>query len=270
MTSGPGWAAPLGASRTSSLLRYRFLVGNLVAKDLKLKYRGSFLGFAWSLLNPVLMLATYIFAFKIVLGVRTENYPYFIMAGLLPWIFFAGALRASTQTIVENAGLIRKVYFPREILPIASVLFSFTQLLLALAVFFPTLMLLSGIQPSWQVALILPVLVLHLLFTLGLALALAVLTVHFRDIAHFTEVFLPLLFWATPIIYPIEMVPVTLQGWMRASPLALFALAYQDVLLRARFPGWSLSGLVVCWSAATIVLGYAVFRRFSPTLAEDV
>jgi len=252
------------------LLRYRALVRNLVVKDLKLKYRGSLLGLLWSLLNPALMLVVYTFAFKIVLRVPTENYAYFIMAGLLPWSFFAGALTASTQAIIGNAGLIRRVYFPREILPIASVLFTFTQLLLAFAVFLPVLILISGSAPSWKMAFVLPVLLVHLVFTMGLAVALAAVTVHFRDVAHLTEVLLPLLFWATPIVYPIDLVPATLQGWMKLSPLALFALASPDVLLQARLPEWALIVPLVGWSAATVGLGYLVFRRLSPTLAEEV
>jgi ABC-type polysaccharide/polyol phosphate export permease len=261
-------ALPAGSLR--GLFRYRALVGNLVAKDLKLKYRDSLLGLFWSLLHPALMLITYVFAFKVVLRVRAENYPYFVMAGLLPWTFFASALTASTQAIVGNAGLIRKVYFPREILPLASVLFAFTQLLLALAVFLPALILISGIGVSWKMALVLPVLLLHLAFTLGLAFPLAAVTVHLRDVAHLTEVMLPILFWVTPIVYPIDMVPATLQGWMKLSPLALFALTYQDVLFRARLPEWELIAPVIGWSAATVGVGYLVFRRFSPTLAEDV
>lgn len=253
-----------------TLLRYRALVHNLVAKDLQLKYRGSLLGLLWSFLNPALMLVVYTFAFKVVLRVPTENYTYFVTAGLLPWSFFAGAVTASTQAIVGNAGLIRKVYFPREILPIASVLFTFTQLLLALAVFLPALILISGIGSSWGMALVVPVLLLHLVFTVGVAFALAAVTVHFRDVAHLTEVLLPLLFWATPIVYPIDMVPVTLQGWMKLSPLTLFTLAYQDVLLRARLPEWALIAPVVAWSAGTIWLGHLIFRRLSPTLAEEV
>jgi ABC-type polysaccharide/polyol phosphate export permease len=252
------------------LFRYRALVRNLVAKDLQLKYRGSLLGLIWSLLHPALMLLVYTFAFKVVLRVHAENYAYFIMTGLLPWTFFAGALTASTQAIVGNAGLIRRVYFPREILPVASVLFSFTQLLLALAVFIPALILVSGIDPSWKMALVLPVLLLHLIFTVGIAFALAAATVYLRDVAHLTEVLLPLLFWATPIVYPIEMAPATLQGWIKLSPLALFALAYQDVLLWARWPEWALIAPVVGWSAATVGLGYLIFRRLSPTLAEEV
>ena len=253
-----------------TLFRYRTLVRNLVTKDISLKYRGSFLGLVWSLLNPALMLVVYTFAFKIVLRVQTENYLYFIMAGLLPWTFFASALTASTQAITGNAGLITKVYFPRAILPFASVLFSFTQLMLAFAVFLPALLLISGIHPSWEMVLIVPVALLHLIFTVGLAFVLAAATVHFRDVAHLTEVLLPLLFWATPIIYPIDMVPETLQDWVKLSPLALFAIAYQDILLQARLPEWGLIVRVVVWSAATVGIGYLIFRRFSATLAEEV
>jgi ABC-type polysaccharide/polyol phosphate export permease len=259
------WLGPI-----HTLFRYRTLVRNLVAKDITLKYRGSLLGLFWSLLHPALMLVVYTFAFKVVLRVPMENYGYFIMAGLLPWTFFASALTASTHAITGNAGLIRKVYFPRAILPIASVLFSFTQLLLAFAVFLPALLLISGVHPSWRMALVVPVALLHLVFTVGLAFALAAVTVHFRDVAHLTEVLLPLLFWATPIIYPIDMVPETLQGWIRMSPLALFTIAYQDILLRARLPEWGLMAGVVLWSAATVGLGYTIFRRFSSTLAEEV
>jgi ABC-type polysaccharide/polyol phosphate export permease len=254
----------------STLFRYRSLVRNLVARDITLKYRGSLLGLVWSLLNPALMLTVYTFAFKVVLRIHTENYAYFIMAGLLPWTFFASALMASTRAIVGSADLIRRVYFPREILPIASVLFSFWQLVLALAVFLPALMLISGIDPSWRIVLILPVLLLHLVFTIGVAFVLAAVTVHLRDVAHLTEVLLPLLFWLTPIVYPIEMVPARLQDWVKLSPLALFAIAYQDILLGARLPEWSLAAPVVAWSAATVGFGYLIFRRFSPTMAEEV
>jgi ABC-2 type transport system permease protein len=254
----------------STLFRYRALVRNLVAKDIAVKYRGSILGLMWSLLNPALMLVVYVFAFQVVLKVHTENYAFFIMAGLLPWSFFASALTSSTQAIVGNAGLIRRVYFPREILPIACVLFTFWQLVLAFAVFLPAVILISGVDPSWRILLVLPVLLLHLLFTVGLAFALAAVTVHFRDVAHLTEVLLPLLFWVTPIVYSIEMVPAPLRSWMKFSPLALFTISYQEVLLRARLPEWSLVTPVVAWTTATVGIGHLIFRRFSPTLAEEV
>jgi homopolymeric O-antigen transport system permease protein len=255
---------------TRGLLRYRALVRNLVSKDLKVKYRESFLGLLWSLLHPALMLLVYTFAFKVVLRVQRENYVYFIVAGLLPWTFFSGALLASTQSIVGNAALIRRIYFPRELLPIASVLFCFTQLLLAFAVFIPVVLLVSGLHLSWAMTLTVPLLLLHLIFTIGVAFALSSLTVHFRDVAHLTEVFLPLVFWITPILYPVEMVPKAFRRWISLSPTALFAVSYQEVLLQARLPEWSLLAPMVGWTFATLVLGYLVFRRLHRRMAEEV
>ena len=259
-----------GVAAARHLLRYRTLVQNLVAKDIKVKYRGSILGLLWSLLHPALMLLVYTFAFKVVLNVQKENYVYFIVTGLLPWTFFSSALIASTQSIVGNAALIRRVYFPRALLPVASVLFNFTQLLLSFAVFIPTILWVSGLHPSWAMTLTVPLLLVHLIFTIGVALALSSITVHFRDVAHLTEVFLPLLFWATPILYPVDMVPAALRHWIILSPPALFAIAYQDILLRAQLPGWSLLVSMIGWTFATVGLGTLVFRRLSPRMAEEV
>ena len=173
---------------TRELFRYRALIQNLLLKDLKLKYRGSVLGFMWSLLNPLLLLGTYTFVFKYVVRIQMDNYPYFLLVGLFPWNFFSSSLIGSTQAITGNADLIRKVHFPRETLPIATVLFTFAQLLLAFAVFLPALVLISGVRLHWTAVLFVPLLVLHLLFTIGLAFILATGTVFFRDVAHLTEV----------------------------------------------------------------------------------
>lgn len=252
------------------LLRYRTFVRNLVLKDLKLKYRDSALGFLWSLLHPLLMLGVLTFAFGYVLRVQMEHYTYFLMVGLLPWNFFSGALLASTGAIIGNANLIKKVYFPRETLPIATVLFNFAQLLLALAVFVPALVLLSGITLRWTTALFVPLLGLHLLFTIGLAFVLSALTTSFRDVAHLTEVGLMLLFWATPIVYPASMAPAGLQGLFKASPLAAFAMAYQDVLFWGRVPEGLVVSSLLGWTAAALLGGQAVFRWYSPAFAEEV
>jgi ABC-2 type transport system permease protein len=252
------------------VVRFRALIKNLVFKDLKLKYRDSVLGVVWSLLNPLLMLLVYTLAFKLVLRVPTENYAFFLLAGLLPWTFFASSLTASTQVIVRNAGLIRQVYFPREVLPIATVLFTFSQLLLALAVFVPALLWVSGGRLSWPAVLVVPVLLLHLLFTLGIAFILALSTVFFRDVAHLTEVTVVLLFWLTPIIYPVTMAPAQLQVFFKLSPLAAFAMTYQDVLFWGRLPEGVVAAAVLGWTAAALLGGYALFRRFSGNLAEEV
>jgi lipopolysaccharide transport system permease protein len=252
------------------LIRFRSLLRNLVAKDLKLKYRDSVLGVVWSLLNPLLMLAVYTLAFKFVMRVRVEHYPFFLLVGLLPWTFFAASLLMATRAITTNANLIKKVYFPRTILPIATVLFSLAQMLLGLAVFVPVLVLLSGAGFHWTMVLFVPLVTLHTLFTIGLALFVAGATVFFRDVAHLTEVFLPLAFWITPVAYPIAMVPDRVRALLEATPLAAFTVAYQDVLLWGHVPGPVVLGSVVLWTVAVFGAGHAFFRRCSPAFAEEV
>ena len=256
--------------QSSSFFRTVRWSENLVFKDLKLKYRDSVLGVVWSLLNPLLLLVVYTVAFKFILRVQTEHYAYFLLAGLLPWNFFSSSLIASTQAITGNAHLIKKVYFPRETLPIATVLFTFSQLLLALAVFLPALLLVSGLRPHWSAVLFIPLLLLHVLFTLGLAFILATCTVFFRDVAHLTEVAVVLLFWMTPIVYPVAMAPAELQVFFKLSPLAAFAIAYQDVLFWGRVPEEMVLATLVGWTAAALLAGHALFRRFSPAFAEEV
>ena len=258
------------SSVVTELLRYSPLVKNLVFKDLKLKYRDSVLGVVWSLLNPLLMVGAYTFAFKFILQVQTENYAYFLLVGLLPWNFFSSSLIASTQAIAGNSHLIRKVYFPREALPIATVLFTFAQFLLALAVFLPALLLVSGVRLHWAAVLFLPLLLVHLLFTLGLAFVLATCTVFFRDVAHLVDVAVMLLFWMTPIIYPVTMAPATLQLFFKLSPPSAFAIAYQDVLFWGRVPEGLVLSTLLGWTAAALLGGLAVFRRYSPAFAEEV
>jgi ABC-type polysaccharide/polyol phosphate export permease len=252
------------------VLQYRSLIKNLVVRDLRLKYRGSVLGFVWSLLNPLLMLGIYTLAFRYILRINIENYVYFLLLGLLTWNFFAGAVHASTGAIIGNANLIKKVNFPRETLPIATVLFGLAQLLLAMLVFLPTFALVSAVPIRWTAVLFVPLVVLHVLFTLGLALMLSALTTSFRDIAHFTEVALPLLFWVTPIIYSAEMAPPALQAFFKASPLAGFAVGYRDVLLLGRVPDLFTAANVVAWTIGVLLLGHAVFRWYNPTLAEEI
>lgn len=259
-----------GTALLRDLLRYRELIRNLVLKDLKLKYRDSALGVAWSLLNPLLTLLVYSFAFHTILRVQMENYAAFLLAGLLPWNFFSSSLLASTGSILHNAPLIRKVYFPRETLPIATVLFGFAQLLLALAVFLPCLMLTSALAPRWTLLLAVPVLLLHVLFTIGLAFVLSAVTASFRDVAHLTEVALLLLFWVTPIIYPLGMAPAPLQLFFKASPLAAFAIAYQDVLYWQRVPEPIVLVTLLASPLLALLGGLAVFRRMSPGFAEQV
>jgi lipopolysaccharide transport system permease protein len=251
-------------------ITYRSLIKNLVLKDLKLKYRGSVLGVVWSLLRPLLLIAVYTVAFKYVVRIKMDNYAFFLLVGLLPWNFFSGAAMASTEAIRDNANLIKKVYFPRETLPIATVVFNFAQFILALVVFIPLFYLLGSSSFKAVNLLFIPLLALHLLFAVGTALILSALTSSFRDVAHLTEVGLVLFFWITPIIYPISMVPEQFQGLMKVNPLAAFTIGYQDILFWGRVPELAVSGAILLWSLSLFYGGYLLFKWYEPSLAELV
>jgi len=252
------------------LLAYRTFIRNMVIKDLKLRYQASVLGFLWSMLNPLLMLGLYTVVFSKVMRVQMENYTFFLFAGLMPWTFFSGSLLASTTSLLGNAGLIRKVHFPHETLPFATVLFNFAQLILGLIVVVPGLVVITGARLTWVALAALPLLLLHFAFTIGIAFALSALTTVFRDVAHFTEIALLFLFWGSPIVYTAEMAPRALQTWFRMTPLAGFAVAYQAVLVQHRLPNTELVLTLVGWTVAALLVGHALFRRLGPSFAEAV
>lgn len=216
------------------------------------------------------MLFVYTIAFKYVMRTRIEHFTFFLLAGVLPWQFFSGSLMAATSSIVGNGNLIRKVYFPREILPVATVVFLFTQFMLALSVVVPVVLIVERLPLQWDALLVIPVAILHLLFTIGCAFAISALTVFFHDVSHFTEFALMLLFWLTPIVYQIEMAPAPLKLFFHASPLALFTLAYQDVLVRGQLPELTVGLGMVAWAALALVVGHWIFKHRSPLFAEMV
>ncbi len=265
----PDRAAPPELSGWIDVLRYRDLLVNLVATELKVKYRGSFLGFLWSLLNPLALILIYTFAFQYIMRIQIEHFSVFLITGLLPWGFFASSAMGSTTSLMANAGLIKKVYFPREVIPAAVVLFNLIQMVLALAVFFLLLPVLRGAVP-WTLVFYPLILALHVLFVMGVALGLSALTVTFRDLRHLTEVGLTMLFWLTPIIYSISMVPPTLHVLFRLNPMTAFALAYQDAAYWGRVPDGSTIATMAGWAAAVFLIGWMIFRRRVPYLAEDL
>ena len=219
-----------------SLYSYRSLLKALVLKDLKLKYRGSVFGFLWSLANPLLMIVVYTLAFTFILGIRSEMFVFYLMLGQLAWAFFASSIMMSTASIVDNSGLLRTVVFPRAILPIATVLFNFAQYLLTIAVFLP-LMLLWYRIPLVEPMLLFPVvLALQVVFTIGIALILATVTVFFRDVRHLVEVALAVLFWTTPIVYELDRVPERLRLLILLSPMSPFVVAYQKLFFFREWP----------------------------------
>jgi lipopolysaccharide transport system permease protein len=251
-----------------SLFRYRELIRNLVLKDLKLKYRDSVLGFLWSLANPLLLILVYSFVFGHILRGGPPNFAYFLMVGILPWNFFAQSLMMSTGSILDNGNLIRKVALPMEVFPVATVLFSLAQYVFALIVFFPMAWLFFKVPVAWSWINFLPVLGLQILFTLGLCFFISAATVFYRDVRHFTEIFLMLLFWLTPIIYDVQSAPATLKKVLYMNPFSYFILGYQDALYRNTFSSLEQWLAITSLAIGSVTAGYILFMVCKARFAE--
>jgi lipopolysaccharide transport system permease protein len=254
----------------AALGRYRHLLRNLVLKDLKLKYRGSVIGFAWSLANPALMATIYTFAFTRILHVGTEQFVFYLMLGLLPWTYFAGAVGMSTGAIADNGGLVKSVWFPRAILPAATVFFNLVQYALTALVILPLLMAYHRI-PAAGPMLLFPVFVgLQTIFTIGIALMLATGTTFFRDVRHLVEIALSVLFWTTPIIYDVSRIPDSLRTLMLLSPLSSYVTAYHEIFYYRRWPDPTVWTVSVAYAAISIALGLWLIVRYEDGFAEQV
>ena len=262
----------------SRLLRFGGLVATLTRRELAARYRGSLLGFLWSLVNPLLLLAVYTVVFELVFRQRfgeVRPYAVFLVTGLFPWTWLSTALLDGTVSLSTNAALLRKAVFPAEVLPIVSTLASLVHFLLAL----PVVLLAVGVARGlgfavggWTILLVpLPVL-LQLVFCGGVALALAALAVHFKDVRDLLQNLLTLGFFLTPVLYPLEAVRhVRGLSWViAANPATPFLRLYQELLFHGRMPDSSLwlqaTGLaLLAWAAGTWL-----FMRLSRTLVEAV
>ncbi|MFL6195201.1 MAG: ABC transporter permease [Thermoanaerobaculia bacterium] len=259
------------------IFRFRGLLATLTSRELKARYRGSVLGFLWSLANPLLLLAVYTFVFSIVFKPDSRGgmspYALFLVSGLFPWIWTSASALEGSMSLIANSGLIRKAVFPAELLPMVSVLSNLVHFLFALPIVIVALIAgrILGYPVGGMSIVALPlVILLHLPMVAGLALGVASLTVHFKDVRDLLANLLTLLFFLTPILFSLDSIQHLAPVWwaVRLNPFTPYILAYQDVLFRGRFPDpllWIQMALVslVMWS-----FGAGLFDRLRETLAE--
>ncbi|MBC7255952.1 MAG: ABC transporter permease [Chloroflexi bacterium] len=268
------------------LAAYRELLINLVVRDLKVRYKNSVFGFLWSLLNPLLLMLVFKVIFTVVLpNVHVPHFPVFVLSALLPWNFFSTSLVGAIHSISGNGHLIKRVYFPREVLTISSVLGNLVNFILALLVLIGVI-LFSGL-PITRAILYLPlVIAVHVAFTLGVALALAMLNVFYRDTGVIIEVLLQAWFFVTPVFYPIELLPqwINVLGYQVPvqrlvyilNPMASIIATYRSVLYGSIQgappgpPGLDFFTRTAVTAFACFVVGYALFGRYSTRFAEEV
>jgi lipopolysaccharide transport system permease protein len=260
------------------LFGYRDLLRNLVARDLKVRYKNSVLGIVWSLLNPLGMMLVFTVVFTILIPNNSiERFPIFLLCGLLPWNWFSGSVVGSIYSVVGSSALVKKVYFPREILPISTVLSNLVHFLIALIVLFG-MMIATG-TPLTVWALILPLLVaIQLIFTLGLAFFLSAINVYYRDVAQIMDVLMLAWFFLTPVFYSTDLIPqskvifgidVPVQRLAYIlNPMASLIASYRVILYNGAPPDIAFLLRTVITAVICLVLGYAFFMRFSRNFGE--
>lgn len=271
--------------RLRELWHYRYLLRNLVSRDLKDRYKNSVLGILWSLLSPLFLMLVFTILFSVLANNQIRDYPIFVLTGLIPWNFFSGSLTSGTTSITGNSGLVKKVYFPRELLPTAALLSNLVNFLFAFLVLVVFLYI-FGIGLTVHALWVPLILATQLIFTLGLTLLLGSLTVFYRDVLMILEVVMLAWFFMTPVFYSLEMFgdavtvlgytfyPAQLLRWL--NPMASIIDGYRTVLwgtYDSGGPAPMYSPYLIrtfVTSIIVFILGYAVFNRLNPLFGEKL
>lgn len=248
-------------------MKYSDLLLNLVERDLKLKYRGSAIGFLWSLVNPLIMLVIYTFVFKTILKNPTPNFSMVLMSGLLPWNFFASCLSTSVGAFTGNASLLTKVKIPKYILVFSSVFFNFVIFLMMIVLIFIS-MYFFNIPYTVNLWLLPLALVIQVVFSLSIGMLLALSNVFFRDTAHLVEVLVMAWFWLTPVIYQFNLIPDNFKFWVSLNPMTLIIGLYQSAVMGTEIHTNVIAGssFIVLAFVAAIFL----YRKYSYRISEIV
>ena len=253
------------------LYQYRELLKSNVKKDIRGKYKGSFLGVLWSFINPLLMTLVYAIVFPFILKDTTPNYITFLIIGILPWTFFTTVISQGTFCIIANSGIIKKVYFPREILPISVATSGLVNFLISCIIMF-IFIIFSGIGFSLQL-LWLPLIILtQSILLLGIIFITSAIDVYIRDAEYIINFVVQMLFYATPILYNAELFKDLgfITTFINTNPMAILINSYRDVLFYKTLPNVQSLILVLVGSLILLFLGYKIFKKLEKGFAEEL
>jgi len=262
------------------------LLTNLTLRELRSKFKRSALGWLWSIINPLSLIAIYGVVFGIILDTDPpvgdpsglDNYAMFLVCGLLPWTFLANGLSGSAGSIVANEGLVKKVYFPRWVLPASSVLSWLASYGVEMLVLAAVLAGFGNVVLT-SIPMVLVIMLIQTVYIFGLGMLLSGANAFFRDVQHFLSIALNVWFYATPVLIPASVIPeqyeafgatIPLHDLFALNPMAAFVEAYRALLYDQRGPTLSTMVEITVWAAIVVVVGVLVFRRLEPRLAEEL
>ncbi len=251
------------------IYNYRELLKTNVKKEIRGRYKNSFLGILWSFLNPLLQLLVYSVIFGALLAGGDETYPIYICVALIPWTYFTTAISQASFTVIGNADIIKKVYFPREILPISVVTSGAVNFVISTIIIL-AFVIFSGVGLSWYIVLYPFILLIQYILLLGIGFIVSSVTVYFRDLEHIIGVVLMAAFYATPIVYNIQQLPHTLQVLVNLNPMTHLINAYRDIFYYHQMPNMEILFMLLGISIVLTVIGYFIFKKLQKGFAEEL
>ena len=251
------------------LVNYSEFLKSNVKKDIRGKYKGSFLGVLWSFINPLLSVLVYAIVFPYIMRIKVENYLIYLITGIITWTFFTSAINTGIISILSNADIIKKVYFPRIILPISSVTSALVNFFISCIIIL-VFCIFGGVGISASLLWLPLVALIQYVMLLGFTFILSAIEMYMRDIEHIVNFVLAMAFYATPILYTPDIFPDNLSWILKINPMAYLVNAYRDIFLYHQNP--SLYGLIIVgvFSVVIFIIGYIVFERLQKGFAEEV
>ena len=254
----------------SDIYKYRQMIFSLVHKELRGRYKGSVLGFFWTFLNPLLQLIVYTFVFSILMQQQIEKYYLFLFVALVPWIFISTCVSAGSNCVFIYGDLVKKIYFPREVLPISFVTSQFVNMLYTFVVVFAVIIFTKH-GFNFHALLYLPVImVVEYVLALGLTLFFSALTVYVRDIAHILGILTMAWQFLSPVMYPSSKVPAEFLPFWNLNPMAHVLDSYRDILYFKQVPDIKTLGLAVAMGLFFLVFGEIMFAKLQKGFAENL
>lgn len=252
-----------------SLYEYRELLKTSISKDIRGKYKNSVLGILWSFLNPLLQIAVYAIVFPLIMRNNLPNYTVFLCCGLIPWNFFSSAISRTSFTMIENGNIIKKVYFPREVLPLSVVTSEAVNFIISTIIIL-AFVLGYGMGISKFIIFYPLVLIVQYLLLIGISFIVSSITVYFRDLQHFISIILQLLFYATPIVYAPNTIPESFQWILKYNPMTYIINGYRDIFYYQQTPDIKALLMVLGICIAICLVGYIIFNKLQRRFAEEI
>ena len=255
--------------KIKEIFEFKEMIKSFTIRDLKTRYKGSFLGFLWTFINPLLQLLVYSMMFPLILKISEKNYAMFLFVAIIPWGFFGTSIQGACGIIIGNSNLVTKVYFPREILPISATLSGLVNFFIACLIII-LFCVFGGLGLSWHILLVPFIALIQFVITAGMVLGLSAINVYIQDTEYIIQFVINMLFYGTPILYPAELFPEAIRWVLYLNPFTHIVSAYRDFFMYHTLPAMSSVLYMVVMAIICFVLGMFIFRKLEKGFAEEI